>query len=114
MTSQEFEAMLSVVLTGMMEEGKARMNVVNGFAGRELKQKEFDENAALVMLDEAVVEMERAIEEVKIFRNMLRDERPKAARSRAFWSDHYYGSDRDIKRSERDPKKMLAAIVARM
>lgn len=103
--TKEFQAMLSVLLTGLEEAGAARislMKVAVRFADCHLKQEPFDEDEAVCMIDDAILGLAMATEEFQIFRNMLRDERPVRQQGD------------EAERTKRDPKEILAAIIRQM
>lgn len=113
----ETKAKLSVVLTALLEATRAKNNLSK--AALALGQGG-DVEETIKLVEEAFNDLAKATEEAKLFRNMLRDDRPKAVKNRQQWAKRGpssltpYHSDREMPRSEQDPKDVLARIVKTM
>lgn len=113
----ETKAKLSVVLTALLEATRAKNNLSK--AALALGQGG-DVEAIIGLMEAAFGDLEKAVEEARVFRNMLRDDRSKAVKNRQQWAKRGpssltpYHSDREMPRSEQDPKDVLGRIVKSM
>jgi hypothetical protein len=104
----EQEAKLCLALTTMLKATEAKLATMKASLAL-MENKPVEE--ALAHLDEAVEAMHRGIEEAKVFRNVLRDDRPRHVLNKVRTEMRLFGDERRIPRHERDPAKLLAEMV---
>lgn len=114
----EKKAVLAVGLTAMLEVSRAKLNMSESFLAF---GKEGDIDEAIAKVEAAFANLAKASEEMRVFRNMLRDDRPKRTKEkeravRKGYGYTMYGVNdvRGLPRSERDPKELIAQIASTM
>lgn len=118
--TDEDRAKISIGMTSLLEATKAKNNISRALLAFTHHLKEgtpLDADAVLAQIDEAMADLGKAIDEAKVFRNFVRDDRSVGVKGRA----RVYGRDpwrhRDIygelPRHHRDPKDIIAATLGR-
>ncbi len=108
--TKEAEVKLSVILTALTKVTAAKlaaMRVSLAFMQNEKAGTPSVVDESIANIDLALAEMESAAEQLRLFRNFLRDDRKPFIKRQAHM--HW----RELKLSERDPKEFIAAIVRR-
>jgi hypothetical protein len=104
----EEEAKLCLSLTTMLKATEAKAATMKASLAL-MKKKPVEE--IIAHLDEACSHLYFGIEEVTVFRNILRDDRPKHVRTRVAHEKRWNGHLRNTPRTERDPVELLAEMV---
>jgi len=119
--TDEDKAKMSIAMTSLLEATKAKNNLSRAlvaFAHHAKDGTPLDVNTVLAQIDEAMAELAKAIDEAKVFRNFVRDDRSAAikGRARVYSRDPWrhrdvYGGD--FPRHHRDPKDVIASTLGR-
>ena len=118
--TDEDQAKLSIGMTSLLEATKAKNNLSRALLAFTHHTKEgtpLDVDTVLAQIDEATADLAKAIDEAKVFRNFVRDDRSASAknRGRAYARDPWHHRDMwgETPRHHRDPKDIIAATLGR-
>lgn len=115
------KARLSIVLTSVLHATTAKNHlckVAIAFTESTRSGAPLDAETALAQIDNALTEFTKAIEEAKVFRNIVRDDRSQSIKSaaRAHARDPWRYRDvwgRDLPRDQRDPQDVIDRMLNR-
>jgi hypothetical protein len=110
--TMEAEVKLSVILTALTKVTAAKlaaMKVSLAFMESEKNATPMAVDESIAHIDSALAEMEEAAEQLRFFRNVLRDDRKPFIKRQAS-GQHWHSPD--LKLSQRDPAVVIAAMMA--
>lgn len=110
--SKEQKAMLAIGLKAVLDVSTAKKDVMEtllSVAGRS-NEDLLSEDEMVAKINEAINHLHNGIEELKIFRNMIRDDRPNFQKRQ----DVFQNRNRNRPRVERNPRDILTQIIKSM
>lgn len=117
--NDEDRVRLSIVLSSIVDITHAKNNLMKASIAFMKSVKEgvpMDEAATLALIDEALSKIETAIEEAKVFRNIVRDERKPSIKNMAqrhARNPHLRDTFGEMPRHYRDPQDIINRAIKR-
>lgn len=118
--TDEDRAKISIAMTSLLEATKAKNNLSRALLAFTHHAKDgapLDADPVVAQIDEAIAELGKAIDEAKVFRNFVRDDRSRNMKDRARMYARDPWRHRDIygelPRHQRDPQDIINSTLGR-